>query len=721
MRPDRRVVSSNVTTQGLWAFYRFQARLLWEWRPSRLAIARRVFLSFVVACLALAITAALLAGMTIDSLAVLLVGGGLLTALTVVTGLFFEWLLVPLPLVVAQIAGLVIQFLALLGLGRFVPGLHVDGVATAVWGAVLLTLVNGFVSEVVAVSDDDSYYSALVRRLAARNRGRPVERIPGLLVVQVDGLGLPVLENALRAGRVPVIGQLLRLEQMSLAPWVAMLPPTTPASQAGILHGRNDGVAGFRWYEKPTDRLLVANHPDDAAEILRQVSDGTGLLANDGASIGNLLTGDAPRSYLTMATITEASEAGESRRLRGFFVSTVNYVRLFVLMLGEIGKELYQAERQRGRVIVPRMHRDLHYAVERAVTNIALRTISTALVIEEMYEGTPVIYVDYTGYDTIAHHSGPERQEALDALEGIDRAIGSLTKAGCHAPRPYRLVVLSDHGQSLGSTFSQRYGQPLEAVVAALMPGVATVVGTAEPVEQVGMTSRLVAEIGRGSGVAPLVARHLARRRQRSGPSGSGHGSVPTGPPDAVVCASGNLAHVYFPVRPGRMARPDIEAHFPGLVDGLVHQPGVAALVLRIDGGGALVLGPNGSHDLGTGRSTGVDPLQLFGPRAATAVARLAGFWNSGDLILLGAFDHGSGEVTSFEELVGSHGGLGGWQTEPFILYPIEWTLDGNPLVGAPALYQQLQRWLTELSTTGGPAAAVPSHRQLPSRGDARA
>jgi len=59
------------------------------------------------------------------------------------------------------------------------------------------------------------------------------------------------------------------------------------------------------------------------------------------------------------------------------------------------------------------------------VTNIALRTVSTAFVIEEMYGGAPTIYVDYTGYDAIAHHCGAERQEAIDALEGIDRAIGS--------------------------------------------------------------------------------------------------------------------------------------------------------------------------------------------------------------------------------------------------------------------------------------------------------
>jgi len=149
------------------------------------------------------------------------------------------------------------------------------------------------------------------------------------------------------------------------------------------------------------------------------------------------------------------------------------------------------------------MHRDLHYAVERAVTNIALRTVSTAFVIEEMYRGTPTIYVDYTGYDAISHHCGPEREEAIDALAGIDRAIGSLVKAARNTRRPYRLVVLSDHGQCLGTTFGKRYGEPLEAVIAAVLPGSMSVVGTTDSIESAGMGRRLAAEFGRGSGLAP--------------------------------------------------------------------------------------------------------------------------------------------------------------------------------------------------------------------------
>ena len=681
--------------RSLLAFYRLQARLMWEWRPTRLAMVRRTVLSYLGACVALAITAALLPGLRIDGPAALLLAALLLLALDSFADVVLQWLFVARPVFVAQTLGLVVQVVAIIAAGRVVPGVGVDGAATAVWGAVLLTILNSLFAEFVAVSDDDSYYGALVRRLVARDFKRPREPKPALLVVQIDGLSLPVLHHALRGGRVPVLGRLLRDGGATLHPWIASLPPTTPASQAGILHGRNDGIAGFRWYEKASARLLVANHPDDAAEMVRRVSDGAGLLADDGASIGNLMTGDAPRSYLTMATIGEGAPADDGRRLRGFLAGSVNYVRLLVLMVGEMVKELYQAERQRGRSVEPRMRRDLHYAVERAVTNIALRTVSTAFVIEEMHGGAPTIYVDYTGYDAIAHHCGPEREEAIDALAGIDRAIGALLKAARHTSRVYRLVVLSDHGQCLGATFRQRYGQPLEAVVAAVLPDTMSVVGTTESVESSGIGRRMAAEFGRGPGLGPLVARRLPSALRRFG-RGAKPGAT-AAPPDVVVASSGNLAHVYFTGQPGRMTGEAIETLHPGLIETLARHPGIGALLVRSAAGHALVLGPQGPIDLTSSQPDGSDLLADYGPRAAENLVRLDGFPNAGDLILLGAVDRVSGEVTGFEELVGSHGGLGGWQTEPFILCPAGFTLAEDPPVGAPALYHQLIAWQAQL------------------------
>ncbi len=681
---------------GRWlAFYRLQARLMWEWRPTRLAILRRTLLSYLGACLALAITAGVAPGLAVDGFGPLMLAALLLLALDSTLAVALHGLLVGWPIFVAQVLGIAVQFAAIVFLGRAMPGIHVGNTAAAVWGALLLTLLNSLFAELVAVSDDDSYYSVLVRRLVAREFRHPTNPVPGLLVVQVDGLSLPVLREAIRAGRAPVLGRLVRSGESTLHPWTAMLPPTTPASQAGILHGNNDGIAGFRWYEKATGRLLVANHPEDAAEIVRRVSDGRGLLSEDGASVGNLVTGDAPRSYLTMATITESAPADEGRRMRGFFVTTVNYARLLVLMVGEVAKELYQAERQRGWAVEPRMHRDLHFAIERAATNIALRTVSTALVIEEMYGGAPTIYVDYTGYDAIAHHCGPERAEAIDALEGIDRAIGSLLKAARYTARPYRLVVLSDHGQCLGATFKQRHGQTLEAVIAGHLPPEHVVVGTTDSVESAGIGRRIAAEFGRGRGLGPLVARRLPTGLRR--PEVGARDLPAAAVSDVIVASSGSLAHVYFTSEPGRMTGEAIETRWPGLIQALAHHPGIGALVVRSADGHALVLGARGQLDLATGRPEGPDPLVEYGTTAAEDLRRLEGFSNAGDLILLGSVDTVSGEVTGFEELVGSHGGLGGWQTEPFILCPSSLRLTDHPPMGAPALYHQLVAWRDQL------------------------
>jgi uncharacterized membrane protein YvlD (DUF360 family) len=673
---------------GVVAEYRLQARLIWEWRPTRLAIVRRTILQFLVACLSLVVTDLVLPGFYVHGLPTIALGGALLAAVNAGSRLLGHWLLVRLPLLLVDGVALAAQYGAIVILGRLVPGVDVDGPNTAVWATLWLTALNGVLSELVAVSDDDSYYSILVRRLVARRGRHPRSKGRGLLVVQLDGVGRPVLENAMWAGHVPVIGRLIRTGESALHSWQPMLPPTTPASQAGILHGRSDVVPGFRWYEKETGRLMVANHPDDAAEILRRLSDGHGLLADDGASIGNLVSGDAPRSYLTMATVGQKEASDDGRKLRGFFVGTVNYVRLFTLTLGEMAKELYQAERQRSRGISPRMHRGFYYALERAVTNVALRTVSTSLVIEEMYRGAPIIYVDYTGYDAVAHHCGPQRQEAIDALEGIDRSIGSLLKAARHAARDYDLVALSDHGQSLGATFNKCYGEPLETVVAALMPGTPTVLGVAG---HEGGVRRIATEVGRASGLTPFVARRLSSRtgRRRSATS-----EALSAPPDVVVCASGSLAHVYFGQVAGRMTREAIEKAYPGLIAGLASHPGIGAVLARAHNGRTLVIGDRGERGAHGRSSAAPDPLAQYGTGASEALASLHDLEHLGDLILLGSIDAVTGEVVGFEELVGSHGGLGGWQTRPFILCPASWSLAADPLVGASAVNRQLRHWL---------------------------
>jgi hypothetical protein len=223
-------------------------------------------------------------------------------------------------------------------------------------------------------------------------------------------------------------------------------------------------------------------------------------------------------------------------------------------------------------------------------------------------------------------------------------------------------------------------------VIAALLPATATVTGTTDAVESAGIGRRMAAEIGRGTGLGPMMARRVPAMRRRPG-------AVTEDTPDVVVASSGNLAHVYVTSLPGQATAEAIERSCPGLIEGLRRQPGIGALVVRSPDGAAQVLGPRGRVDLGTGHVDGVDPLDDYGPAAAEAVRRLASFPTSGDLMLLGAIDRVTGEVTALEGLIGSHGGLGGWQTEPFILVPADLSLTGAPLVGAPSVHRELVAW----------------------------
>ena len=96
------------------------------------------------------------------------------------------------------------------------------------------------------------------------------------------------------------------------------------------------------------------------------------------------------------------------------------------------------------------------------------RDVSVQGVMNDMSEGRAAIYVDLLGYDEVAHHSGPERVDTLAVLRDLDRQLGRIerTRDGRHAP--YKIVVLSDHGQTQGATFLQRTGQTLAELVAEL-------------------------------------------------------------------------------------------------------------------------------------------------------------------------------------------------------------------------------------------------------------
>ena len=437
------------------SFYALQFRLLWQWKPGRRALLRRLAVTFVVAWVAFAATIWLLPGISAQNQGQIVAAVIALALLNALVRPIFLALLAPVSIVLVGVATVIFQVVAILLVGAL-TGIRVDGPLTAFVGSWVYAVLDTALTAILSIDRDESYWGALVRGLTARRRDVVRTDRPGVVIIQLDGVAHPILAHQIRAGRVPTIARWVRHRTMRLDRWAALLPTQTSASQAGILHGRNDFIPAFRWWDKQRQRLIVSNRPSDAAEIAARASDGHGLLSADGASIGNLVHGDAVRSYMTLSTVGRGDGLGQSDAFYHFFVSPYNYLHTIVLTLGEVLKELVQSRRAARRGIEPRHARGFPYPLARAATNVALRALSTSLVLEEMYRGTPVIYVDYTDYDEVAHFCGPERSEALDALDGVDSTLRSLEKAARDTPRPYRFVLLSDHGQSLGATFRQR-------------------------------------------------------------------------------------------------------------------------------------------------------------------------------------------------------------------------------------------------------------------------
>ena len=700
----------------LLGFYATQIRVLWEWRGGRVALVKRLLITLVVAALSFIATAWLLPRLTVDRLIDAVIAVILIALFNAIVRPVVLALAAPVSLILVAILVLVLQVVAFLVVASFAPGVHVDGFGTALIASFVYAIINTVLTAILGIDSGDSFYGLLIQRLMIKRSTGHSDK-PGLVILQIDGLAHPILAARMRAGSVNTLASWVRNGTHKLSRWEAILPSMTSASQAGILHGNNDEIPAFRWYERDRQHLMASSNPADATLIVSRISNGEGLLSNNGASICNLVTGDATRSYLTTAAIkAEGGGIGESNAFLPFFFSPSGYLRSFTLFMGEFIKELTQARRTRRSGVQPQMHRGMKYAGMRAASNVILRDVNVALIIEEMYRGTNVIYADFTDYDELAHHCGPERVESFQALDGVDQAIATLVHATEEAPRPYKFIVLSDHGQSLGATFKQRYDKSLGEYIRELMGGRATVVQSTSKAEGSMFVNAFLSEITKSKGVGPSVARAALSGRTTDGVVNLDKDEdVPVAEESAIaVVGSGNLGLVWFTGNDHRLTVEELEGLHPGLIAAVAAHPGVGLLMVRSKEHGAVVFGPKGTRYLDDDRVEGEDPAALFGPNTVMSLKREDAMTHAPDLLLLSQYNPDLGEVAAFEELIGSHGGLGGPQTEPFILHPIEWELDEPVPVGAPAIYRNIRRWLGSIGIELGRAPEPSAPQKEP-------
>jgi hypothetical protein len=281
----------------------------------------------------------------------------------------------------------------------------------------------------------------------------------------------------------------------------------------------------------------------------------------------------------------------------------------------------------------------------------------------------------------------------------------------------------------MGATFLQRYGLTLGQLVNQLLGSRAAIIEQLGGEDAVANLNLLASQLTNSDRWAAKRLNELTRGLKdeegmvevlKPAEQTKTLGDADSDPrKNTIVLASGNLGLIYFTHWQERLTLEQISAEFPGLVEALALHPGIGFVVVRSAEKGLLALcGEGGVYFLDTDTWEGqVNPLARFGPNAAVHLRDLDTYPDMPDILLNSFYDPDTDEGAAFEELVGFHGGLGGLQNWPFLMYPAHLQPgELEPLVGAPDVYKVIRRWQAQMRGTGGSNRAEdvrPAVREL--------
>jgi uncharacterized membrane protein YvlD (DUF360 family) len=632
-----------------------------------------VLISWLVAGVSVFVAAAIVPHVSVGSFSDALAAAVLIAALNAVLPPVIAALRLPFTLALGFVLVLVLDAVMLLLASHITTRtIRVDSFGWALLASVVIAASMLVLETIFGANDDDTYSLQVIRRIARRQGGTARTDTPGIVFLEIDGLARPVLQRAIRDGNAPHMASWLDRGTHRLDEWEPDLSSQTGASQAGILLGSNEDIPAFRWVEKATAKIMTCSSPDDCAEIERRLANGNGLLTDDGASRGNLFSGEADAMILTVSRMGAEKKANPG--YRAFLANGFNVTRLLVLFIWEALLEKVYAIQQRRRKVSPRGYRGGRYPFLRAALCVGVRDLIVFGVLTDMMRGRPAVYATFSSYDEVAHHSGLERPDTLEALRKLDQQFGRIDRARRFAPRPYELVVLSDHGQTQGATFKQRNGYDLPEFVRR------------------SIDSGNVPRIQTGDENDAAVGHAVAEATGRVGSAGDSGGDG-AGEQDVIVLASGNLGLIYLMDAPRRLSLEEIEERHPRLIEALRRHQHIGFLLIRSRDRGPVVLGPRGERYLDIDEVVGEDPLAPFAPTAADHLRRSDGFAHVADIMVNSFYDAEVEQGCAFEELISFHGGLGGPQTRPFILHPVGLAMPPHPVIGAAAVHDVLLGW----------------------------
>ncbi len=152
-------------------------------------------------------------------------------------------------------------------------GIQIKG-AALILAPIGMAAVTTILSSLITINDDSSYYRAVLND-AEKKRKSDVKDYPGVIIVEIDGLAYEVLREAVERGDMPTMKKMIEGNDYNLRMWETDLSSQTGASQAGILHGNNEGIVAFRWIEKSNgNQMMQYSGITKVPELEERISNG---------------------------------------------------------------------------------------------------------------------------------------------------------------------------------------------------------------------------------------------------------------------------------------------------------------------------------------------------------------------------------------------------------------------------------------------------------------
>ena len=477
---------------------------------------------------------------------------------------------------------------------------------------------------------------------------------PGVVIIQVDGLGHEEFLRAIHRHEMPNLARLVKKEGYSQRPHYCGLPSSTPSVQGSLFYGHKSCVPAFSFRDKKTGKIFNMFSPESAAEIEGRIKDSGAKLLSGGSAYGNIFTGGASEAHFCVSAIGWGTLLKAANPV-AIIVFTLMHLHVILRASVLTAVELLLAllDSITGFIQGKDLLFELQYIPYRVIGCVIAREVTGTGVKIDIARGMPVIHANLAGYDEQAHHRGPKSGFAHWSLRGIDSVIGSIWRAAKRSTRrDYDVFIYSDHGQEETVSYREEHGRPIEAAVNEVLKAELD-------------HGRLHTDFRPGGHYwrADLLRNKPVTRKHMPVEVENGPG------PTAVITALGPLGHIYPPAKLKAAQKERI-------AKALVAYAWIPMVFITDGKHGAKVFTSEGQFSLPR------DAARVFGsdhPFLREVTEDMTGLLrhvNAGQLIISGLRKHG--RALTFYNERGSHAGPGPRETAGFIMTPPDMPLPGK-------------------------------------------